>query len=227
MIATSLSEMSSPFVASLSFETLLSFEILFDVATLTLTPPDDLPAVTLMLMPIINMRMIAPPAHSRGVVRCDSWLMDGSDGIDGKMLLLVSTVTLCLMNSVLLVSVAASSQCCSRIVIRWWGKWIFLVSTDCNDTAEQLNFMEVSLQVIGSSSLVWNETVQFVDVQLSSLGQDSETVMFPEIRRVNVWNSGLEDGLDVAFIVWCAQHVHRHIECFHEEPVVTPGGVSC
>ena len=95
----SISEMLSLFVASLSFETLLSLETLFDVATLTLTLPDDLPAVTFMLMPIINMRVIAPPAHSRGVFRLDSRLMDGIDGIDGKMLLLVYTVTLCLMNS--------------------------------------------------------------------------------------------------------------------------------
>ena len=76
-----------------------------------------------------------------------------------------------------------------------------MVSADRKDIAEQLNFLEVILHVIGSSSLVWEAMVQFVDDQLFSLGQDSVMDIFPEIRRVNVWNSGLEEGTAVAFIV--------------------------
>ena len=42
--------------------------------------------------------------------------------------------------------------------------------------------------------------VQFCDDQLSLLGQDSIIDMLPGIRRVNVWNRGLEEGTAVAFI---------------------------
>ena len=86
--------------------------------------------------------------------------------------------------------------------MRWWGKWISLVSLDLSDTAEQLNFSEVSLQVTGSSSLVREEMVQFVVIQVSSFGQDSVIVMFPGIRSVNVWNSGSGVGLAEAFMEW-------------------------
>ena len=84
--------------------------------------------------------------------------------------------------------------------MRWWGKWISFVSLDLSDTAEQLNFSEVSLQVTGSSSFVKEEMVQFVDIQDSSCGQDSVIVMFPKISSVNVWNSGSEAGLAEAFM---------------------------
>ena len=48
--------------------------------------------------------------------------------------------------------------------------------------------------------------VQFCDDQLSLLGHDSIIDMLPGIRRVNVWNRGLEEGTAVAFIFWSAQH---------------------
>ena len=143
---------------------------------LTLTSPVDLLvsllAASLMPMPTSSMQRIAPPAHSRGVFRCENWLIDGREenkSPNGG----VSTVTLLLMNFVSFRLVASSSQCCSRIVMRWWGKWISLVSLDLSDTDEQLNFSEVSLHVIGSSNLVREEMVQFVVIQLSSFGQDS------------------------------------------------------
>ena len=86
--------------------------------------------------------------------------------------------------------------------MRWWGKWISLVSLDLSDTDEQLNFSEVSLQVTGSSNFVREEMVQFVVIQLSSFGQDSVIVMFPGIWMVNVWNSGSEVGLAEALMEW-------------------------
>ena len=83
----------------------------------------------------------------------------------GRIVLLVSIVMLLLMNSVWLMFTISSSQCCSKIFMQWWGKWIFFVSLDFRVTAEQLNFSEVSLQVTGRLSLVNDEMVQFVDVQ--------------------------------------------------------------
>ena len=87
----------------LSLETLLSLVTSFEVWTLTLTSPDDLPvdllAASLMPMPTSSMPRIAPPAHSRGVFRCENWLLDGREenkSPRGE----VSTVMLLLMNSV-------------------------------------------------------------------------------------------------------------------------------
>ena len=86
--------------------------------------------------------------------------------------------------------------------MRWWGKWISFVSLDLSDTAEQLNFSEVSLQVTGSISFVREEMVQFVVIQVSSFGHDSVIVIFPVIRSVNVWNRGSKAGLAEAFMEW-------------------------
>ena len=86
-----------------SLETLLSFVAVLEVWMLTLTPPVDLPvallAASLMPMPTSNMQKIAPPAHSRGVFRCENWLMDGMEGKKSPREE-VSNVMLLLMNSV-------------------------------------------------------------------------------------------------------------------------------
>ena len=95
--------------------------------------------------------------------------------------------------------------------MRWWGKWISFVSLDLRDTAEQLNFSEVSLQVTGSSSLVKEEMVQFFAIQDCLFGHDSVIVIFPRICSVNVWNSGSEAGLAEAFMEWWAQQVRPTI----------------
>ena len=87
--------------------------------------------------------------------------------------------------------------------MRWWGKWIFFVSLDFSETAEQLNFSEASLHVTGNFSLVKEEMVQFVDIHDLFRGQDSVI----NILSVNVWNRASEAGLAEAFMEWWAQHV--------------------
>ena len=91
--------------------------------------------------------------------------------------------------------------------MRWWGKWISFVSLDLSDTAEQLNFSEVSLQVTGSSSRVKEDMVQFFVIQDCFIGHDSVIVIFPEICSVNVWNRELEVGPAEALTDLCAQQV--------------------
>ena len=84
--------------------------------------------------------------------------------------------------------------------MRRLGKMFFLVSFDFSDIAEQLNFAEVILQVIGSSSFVRGEIVQTVDTHESSCGHDSVIDKFPLPVRVNVWKRGSVAGLVEAFI---------------------------
>ena len=73
--------------------------------------------------------------------------------------------------------------------------------------AEQLNLVEVSLQVIGSSSRVNEVMVQFWLTQDWFSGQDSVMVIFSWSCRVNVWNKGLVVELAEALIDLSAQHV--------------------
>ena len=75
------------------------------------------------------------------------------------------------------------------------------------DIAEQLNFADLILHVIGSSSFVKVVTVHFLEIQVLLLGQLSSIVIFFGIWRVNVWNSGLEVVPAVALIDWSAQQV--------------------
>ena len=75
------------------------------------------------------------------------------------------------------------------------------------DIAEQLNFADLILHVIGSSSFVKVVTVHFLEIQVLLLGQLSSIVIFFGIRRVKVWNSGLGVVPEVALIDWSAQHV--------------------
>ena len=73
--------------------------------------------------------------------------------------------------------------------------------------AEQLNLVEVSLQVIGSSSQVNEEMVQFWLTQDWFRGQDSVMVIFSWSCKVNVWNRGFVVELADALIDLSAQHV--------------------
>ena len=73
--------------------------------------------------------------------------------------------------------------------------------------AEQLNFVEVSLQVTGSSSRVKEEMVQFWVIQDWFNGQDSVIVIFSWSCKVNVWNRGLVVELAEALIDLSAQQV--------------------
>ena len=75
------------------------------------------------------------------------------------------------------------------------------------DMAEQLNFADLILHVMGSSSLVKVVTVHFLEIHVLLLGQRSSIVIFLGIWRVNVWNSGLGVVPAVALIDWSAQHV--------------------
>ena len=77
--------------------------------------------------------------------------------------------------------------------------------------AEQLNFSDSILHVMGSSSLVKVVTVQFLETQVWLVGQDSTIVIFFGIWRVKVWNSGLGVVPAVALIDWSAQQVRPTI----------------
>ena len=57
--------------------------------------------------------------------------------------------------------------------------------------AEQLNFSDLILHVMGSSSLVKVVTVHFLETHVWLVGQYSTIVIFFGIWRVNVWNNGL------------------------------------
>ena len=85
----------------LLLETLLSLLAEFVVWTLTLTSPVGLLVVlfaaSLIPIPASRMKSTAPPAHSRGILRCENWLRDGREG---KKVSLASNVMLFLMNSV-------------------------------------------------------------------------------------------------------------------------------
>ena len=73
--------------------------------------------------------------------------------------------------------------------------------------AEQLNFADLILQVMGSSNFVNVVTVHVFEIHVSFEGQLSLIVMFLGIWRVKVWNNGLEEVPAVALIDWSAQHV--------------------
>ena len=73
--------------------------------------------------------------------------------------------------------------------------------------AEQLNFLEVSLQVTGSSRRVREDMVQFFVIQDCFIGHDSVIVIFPGSCSVNVWNSGLVVGSAEALMDLSAQQV--------------------
>ena len=75
------------------------------------------------------------------------------------------------------------------------------------DIAEQLNFADFILHVMGSSNFVKVVTVQVLEIHVSLLGQLSSIVIFWGIWRENVWNRGLGVMLAVALIDWSAQHV--------------------
>ena len=79
------------------------------------------------------------------------------------------------------------------------------------DMAEQLNFADLILHVMGSSSLVKVVTVHFLETQVWLVGQDSIIVIFFGIWRVNVWNSGLVVGPAEALIDRSAQQVRPTI----------------
>lgn len=95
--------------------------------------------------------------------------------------------------------------------MRWSGKCISFVSLDVRDTAEQLNFSDFILHVMGSSSFVKVVTVHFLEIQVWLVGHDSIIVMFFGIWRVNVWNNGLVVGPVEALIDWSAQQVRPTI----------------
>ena len=77
--------------------------------------------------------------------------------------------------------------------------------------AEQLNFSDFILQVIGSSNLVKVGIVHFLVTQDWFVGHDSIIVMFFGIWSVNVWNSGLGVGPVEALIDRSAQQVRPTI----------------
>ena len=79
-------------------------------------------------------------------------------------------------------------------------KVFLLVSFDFSDSAEQLNFSEVILQVIGSSSFVRGDIVQTLDIQEFLSGQDSVNDRFPVLAIVKLWRRGSVVELTEAFM---------------------------
>ena len=77
--------------------------------------------------------------------------------------------------------------------------------------AEQLNFSEFILQVIGSSNLVKVGIVHFLVIQDWFVGHDSIIVIFSGIWCINVWNSGFGVGPVEALIDRSAQQVRPTI----------------
>ncbi len=75
------------------------------------------------------------------------------------------------------------------------------------DMAEQFNFVDLILHVMGSSSLVKVVTVHFLEIHVLLLGQYSTIVMFLGVWIVKVWSNGLEVVPAVTLIEWSAQHV--------------------
>ena len=71
---------------------------------------------------------------------------------------------------------------------------------DCIDSAEQLNFSDVILQVIGSSSFVRGDIVQTLDIQEFLSGQDSVNDRFPVLAIVKLWRRGSVVELIEAFM---------------------------
>ena len=84
--------------------------------------------------------------------------------------------------------------------MRRLGKVFSFVSFDFIDSAEQLNFTEVILQVIGSSSFVRGDIVQTLDIQEFLSGQDSVNDRFPELAIVKLWRRGSVVELTEAFM---------------------------
>ena len=71
---------------------------------------------------------------------------------------------------------------------------------DCIDSAEQLNFSDVILQVIGSSNFVRGAIVQTLDIQEFSSGQDSVNERLPVLAIVKLWRRGSVVELTEAFM---------------------------
>ena len=84
--------------------------------------------------------------------------------------------------------------------MRRLGKVFSFVSFDFIDSAEQLNFSEVILQVIGSSSFVRGDIVQTLDIQEFLSGQDSVNDRFPVLAIVKLWRRGSVVELTEAFM---------------------------
>ena len=90
-----------------------------EFCTLTETPVFARLIASLLIITISRMRKAAPPAHSSGIFK----LLKGlKDPMVGRIELLVASVILLLMSSVWLMLIFSSSQCCSRIFMRWCGK---------------------------------------------------------------------------------------------------------
>ena len=159
---------------------------------------------SLVIITISRMRKAAPLAHSSGIFKFEVVLRDSKVG---RIALSVASEMLLLMNSVWLMLTSSSSQCCSKIFMRWCGKWISFVSLDLSETAKQLNISEINLQVIGSFSFVNDEIVQLVDDQELFCGRNSVIDKLPCNLIVKVWNRASEVGLEVAFMDECAVQV--------------------
>ena len=84
--------------------------------------------------------------------------------------------------------------------MRRLGKAFSFVSFDFIDSAEQLNFSEVILQVNGSSNFVRGDIVQTLDIQEFSSGQDSVIDRFPVLAIVKLWRRGSVVELTEAFM---------------------------
>ena len=80
------------------------------------------------------------------------------------------------------------------------GKVFSFVLFDIIDSAEQLNFSEVILQVVGNSSFVRGAIVQTLDIQEFLSGQDSVNDRFPVLAIVKLWRRGSVVELTEAFM---------------------------
>ena len=80
------------------------------------------------------------------------------------------------------------------------GKVFSFVLFDIIDSAEQLNFSEVILQVVGKFSFVKEDIVQSLDIQEFLSGQDSVNDRFPVLAIVNLWRRGSVVELTEVFI---------------------------
>ena len=84
--------------------------------------------------------------------------------------------------------------------MRRLGKVFSFVLFDFIDSAEQLNFSEVILQVVGNSSFVRGAIVQTLDIQEFLSGQDSVNDRFPVLAIVKLWRRGSVMELTEAFM---------------------------